>query len=497
MTQPAVVRGERPARAQRKQRGSLLVVRADATDVRASSLLAIHALAQGPWELRASLPPSDALARALLLARAYGVEARVHVRRVDAAAHPPDAVDVDASRATPAALLDRLLDVAPATPDGERVGREPLAGLRVAVVTNVPIHHKVDLFDTIAARLAKVGATLHVLFTSGVPPDRGWMSAADIRFEHTFLESFDLGRPRGRRMLPRGLVPALGRVAPDLVVSAGFSPLVSGRVSHWCARHGVPFGIWSGEIPSRPTARSRVRRRQRRALVRSADFGVAYGWQSARYLDALDPRLPVVIGRNTSVAPPRRDRADEGLLEILAVSRAAKGKALDLVVRAVTRLDDLPLRLTVVGDGPRLPFLRELADGSRRVRFAGAMPHDVVLECYARAHAFVFPSQYDLFGLVLVEAMAAGLPVITSAAPGAVTDLAVDGSNCIVVGDPTVDAWEAALRRLAEDRELRQRLGVRARLTVRRRWTIDHAAEAMLAGFRLGVLAQGSRAPAR
>jgi glycosyltransferase involved in cell wall biosynthesis len=176
------------------------------------------------------------------------------------------------------------------------------------------------------------------------------------------------------------------------------------------------------------------------------------------------------------------------VVEVLAVSRAAKGKALDLVVEAVTRLEDV--RLTVVGDGPELASLRSLAAGSKRITFVGAAHPEEVLARYESSDVFVFPSQYDLFGLVLVEAMGAGLPVITSDAPGAVADLAVDGSNCVLVREPTSVAWEAALRRVAESPDLRLGLGARAGATIARRWTIQHAAESMLAALRLAVLAR-------
>ena len=93
-----------------------------------------------------------------------------------------------------------------------------------------------------------------------------------------------------------------------------------------------------------------------------------------------------------------------------------------------------------------------------------------------------------MFGLVLVEAMAAGLTVITSDIPGAVRDLAAPGSNCLVVGERSSGAWAEAIRLAVQDGVLRQRLGDRARCTIENRWTVGHAADAMIAGFRLGAL---------
>jgi glycosyltransferase involved in cell wall biosynthesis len=423
------------------------------------------------------------------LAWAYGIDERVEIRPPGATERAGDGtLEVDATRSTPAALCDLFREF-PSPPAGRRELDALLAGRRVAVVTNIPIHYRVALFNVVAKRLSAVDGALHVLFTCGIPSDRGWISPPEMRFDHAFVTSIDLGRSRGRRMLPRDLGAHLSRTRPDIVVAAGFSPFVAGQAARWCRKGDIPFGLWSGEIMSHPTAKSPARRFQRRRLMRRVDFAVAYGWESARYLEFLEPRLPVVIGRNTTALPmPSPKRRASGPLELLAVSRVEKHKALDLVVAAVMRIPDSAVRLTIVGDGPQIGALRTMAAGSQRIRFAGSLPHEEVLETYGAADAFAFPTTYDVFGLVLVEAMAAGLTVISSNIPGALADLAVEGSNCIVIREPSVEAWCVAIRRIAEDPGLRQRMGIAAANTVRRRWTLEHAAEAMLAGFRLGAL---------
>ncbi len=473
---------------------TLFFVPSDARDVHASSRLAVHLLAQSPRDVRASIPVSDATTTCLLMARAYDVEGRLDVRDGDqAGAFPAGASLVDADQTTPASILARFATAASSSPEIRPVG-EALAGRRVALVTNIPIHYRLALFNLIADRLEQAGASLHVLFTASLPADRSWIVAGDMRFDHAYLDSLDLRGGTGRQMYPRGLSQHLDRIRPEVVLSGGFSPFVSGRVARWCRKNCVPFGVWSGEIASRPTARSRARRRQRRTLLGHTDFAVAYGWESARYLDSVGgTSLPVVIGRNTSTLPPEGSNDASIPVELLAVSRAEAGKALDLIVAAVCRLENSSVRLTIVGDGPELPRLRELAAGSDRIRFLGALPHERVLEEYGLAHGFLFPSSYDVFGLVLVEAMAAGLPVITSSAPGALADLAVDDWNSLVVKEATVDAWCGAIRRIAEDPALRRRLGTAAARTVRERWTIEHSADALLAAFRLGLLVGARR----
>jgi glycosyltransferase involved in cell wall biosynthesis len=423
------------------------------------------------------------------LARAYGLQHRIRVRE-DAASSLEgslDALVIDEGQIqTPGELLDRLQGTGPAfavVPD-DGVLRDHC----IAVITNIPIHYRVGLFDRLASRLAADGAELHVFFLSDVPPDRHWIQTPAIGFSHEFLESFDVGRDGGRRLVPRSLHQALDRLAPTIVLSAGFSPLVSQRVARWCSGRSV-FGLWSGEISSRPTAKNAIRAIQRRCVVGRADFAIAYGSASAAYLRSLRADLPVVIGRNSTICPePTSRRGPNRCVELLAVSRAEQGKALELIVEAVLSLRDLDCRLTVIGAGKAIPALRARAHGSWRIRFLGALPPTRVLEQYAKADVFLFPSQYDVFGLVLVEAMAAGLAVVSSDKPGAVADLAAPGSNCILVSERSADAWARAIRRVVEDGALRERLGAAAQRTIASRWTLEHAADAMVAGFRLGAL---------
>jgi len=441
--------------------------------------LGVHALAQLPEDFRVSIsgPPSHA---SWLAARAYGVEDRIDTGRLAGG---------DASHA---ATLAELLD--------GRGGRDPaaytdgvLAGQRLAVVTNVPTHYRVALFNELAQRADAAGARLRVFFLARTPSTRTWMETGAIHFEHEYLRGLDLSRGRGRRMVPLDLEASLRAWEPTTVLAGGFSPLVAGRVAWYARSAGVSFGIWSGELASRPTARARLRRSQRVRLLARAGYAVAYGTRAAEYLRSLNPSLPMIIGRNTTIVPDfAGERPNRAKVEFLTVARAERDKALDVLVDAVRSTPELRCRLTVVGDGPELPALRERAGGDGRIRFLGAATPPDVRRMLLDSDVFLFPSRYDVFGLAVVEAMGAGLATVVSPLPGVVDDLCVSGSNCVVVDDGP-KAWATVIARLVDDAALRSRLGRAAADTIRDRWTLEHAAAAMLAGFRLPFLAAGAR----
>ena len=136
-------------------------------------------------------------------------------------------------------------------------------------------------------------------------------------------------------------------------------------------------------------------------------------------------------------------------------------KNLDTVLQALVEVPDL--HLAVVGDPEGSPYLELAAQLklSTRVHFLG-FRRDVPIIMQS-ADFFVLPSRYEPFGMVISEAMATGLPVITSANVGA-ADL-VDADSGIVVPEPNdVTALARAMRRLTSDAGLCQRMGQSARI---------------------------------
>jgi glycosyltransferase involved in cell wall biosynthesis len=439
--------------------------------------LSVHALAQLADEVTLGVPARlDDHSPAMLTARAHRIDGRI------AALRP------GASAPTRGTTLAELTDGQPTRDPQPHEHDNVLSAQRLAVVTNVPTHYRVALFNDLDARLRAAGAALRVHFLAATPPTRSWMDPGLATFDSHTLRSIDIARDRGRRLVPRDLEKRLHEFDATAILVGGFSPAVAGRVALYAHRRGVPFGVWSGEIASRQTAKSRTRRLQRVALLRMASFAIAYGGRAASYLRSLRADLPLVIGRNATLLPERARFTPEGTVELVTVSRAEPEKGLDVLVRAVRRLPDLPCRLTIVGDGPALPDVRRLAGNDSRVRLLGSLPPAETRRVLETANVFLFPSRYDVFGLAVVEAMGAGLAVAVSPHPGVVDDLCVHERNSLIVSGGE-EAWACAIERLVADPELRSRLGDAAYQTVRGRWTIPHAAEAMLAGFRVPFLA--------
>jgi glycosyltransferase involved in cell wall biosynthesis len=144
-------------------------------------------------------------------------------------------------------------------------------------------------------------------------------------------------------------------------------------------------------------------------------------------------------------------------------------KGIDLLLSAFARLvaEDIPARLELVGREAELPaLLAPLPPAVRaRINYAGFQPPAELPATFARADVFVLPSRHDGWGVVVNQALGAGLPVICSDAVGAGHDLIRHEANGLVVPAGDVAALTTALRRLARSADLRRTLGAAARTT--------------------------------
>jgi glycosyltransferase involved in cell wall biosynthesis len=177
-------------------------------------------------------------------------------------------------------------------------------------------------------------------------------------------------------------------------------------------------------------------------------------------------RLSVVRPGNDPV-PPARGSGDD-VVRLLSVGSVVPGKGYDLLIAALATIADLPWRLTIAGDRTRnlAAAARLDADISahrlgERVAVLGAVAPERILELYLTSDAFVLASRFEGYGMALAEAIAHGLPVVSTTA-GAIPDTIPVGAGLLVPPND-VAAFAQALQRLIGDHAERQRLAINAR----------------------------------
>jgi D-inositol-3-phosphate glycosyltransferase len=201
------------------------------------------------------------------------------------------------------------------------------------------------------------------------------------------------------------------------------------------------------------------------------------------YYGARAERVAVIpCGVDTELFQPMTSATAKDLLELgpepllLYVGRLQPIKGLETLLQAMTHIDGGSKLLIIGGDqdepeNGHAAYLRERVAAlglARRVRFLGAQPQRRLRLFYAAAEATVMPSYYESFGMVALEAMACGSPVVASRVGGLTTTIR-DGvtGRLVPEGDPA--ALAQSLSRLLGDKEERARLGRAAT-----RWATEH-----------------------
>ena len=246
---------------------------------------------------------------------------------------------------------------------------------------------------------------------------------------------------------------------------------------------------WKYQLLYRPLL-TRVLDRAARILVASPNMA-----ETAAQLAAHRDKCVVVpYGIDTSPLDPTpalRQRAAEIRAQhgdgplVLFAGRLVAYKGVDVLIRALSATS---ARAVIVGEGPMRGRLERLAGDSNaaaRVHFAGAVSDPELAALYHACDLFVLPSvtRAEAFGMVQIEAMACGKPVVSTSVPSGVPWVNQHGCTGLVVppGDPP--ALAAAIESLAADPLLRQRMGDAGRRRVAAEFTADRMAQRTLAVY--------------
>ena len=207
-----------------------------------------------------------------------------------------------------------------------------------------------------------------------------------------------------------------------------------------------------------------------RSVFNWADYSLAPSKQAQRRMRALGIAKVGLWRRGVDAEAfhPRfrsaamREEMTEGNPDstlLLYVGRLSEEKQIEHIRPT---LEELPnARLALVGDGPaRAGLERHYAD--LPVKFMGYLRGERLSQAYASADIFVFPSRLETFGLVVIEAMAAGLPVV-AARVGGVGDMITEGVNGYTFESGDRALLLEGVRKIARDRETMRRMGEQAR----------------------------------
>jgi glycosyltransferase involved in cell wall biosynthesis len=349
-----------------------------------------------------------------------------------------------------------------------------------AFVSVVPSPYQRDLFRALSERPE---IDLRVFYLEASAPDSPWPEKALASYE-TVLPGFWF--PVGHARCHWNWRLPDWRQFPILVCNTLLNSLTGQRLMRgaWRTR---PWIFW-GERPGRPS----VLHDRMSAPLHRARAIAAIGTVAAREYRSRFPEPSIFnIPYHCDLAPflansHRESRRAEPVF--LFCGQMIRRKGVDLLLEAFARIDRG--RLLLVGREAELPqMLSPLPTAVReRIEYAGFQPPEELPRFFAQADVFVLPSRHDGWGVVVNQALGAGLPILCSDRVGAAHDLVESDVNGICFAADDADALAAAMRRCLDNPEQLTAWGKASRERADK-WSPAAGAAKWIAAFaKLGLL---------
>jgi glycosyltransferase involved in cell wall biosynthesis len=356
---------------------------------------------------------------------------------------------------------------------------------RVVLIHNFLPPHRVPLFEELATRF-----DLDVWILGAIKSVREWEepdTSNTVRIRSLPRMTMGLGSRYNALLLSYTLPKELREARPDVLICCGWDTPAAFYAARWARCTGTPFIVWSGSTAAEDTRLRRMTRPLVRWYVQSAQAWLAYGARSKEYLIELGANADRVycahntvdvayyaIKRQTAEESAQELRQRWGLGEsrvVLFVGNLLKLKGVRELIEAFARFHETlaDTKLLLVGEGEERTALEQqiVEHGlSGQVVLTGFLDRETIATCYALADLLVLPSRSEVWGLVINEALASGVPVLATDVCGATADLIEDGVNGYVVQSDNAEALANTMTRHFAAPETHQQLRNAARKSV-------------------------------
>lgn len=220
---------------------------------------------------------------------------------------------------------------------------------------------------------------------------------------------------------------------PDVVIASEYNAIALDALK-WARKHKKPYISWTDGTPYSERNINKIQKLQRKYVIKYAEAYIAssskskevqmsYGAESSKIWTSL---LTVDINKYLV------ERKTGSTPTLVFVGSLIERKGLDLLIAALSKITDIPYKVLVAGDGTEKGKYIQQAEQAGimdRMKFLGFVTGSEMKHIYAQSDIFVMPTREDCFGLVLVEAMCAGLPILVSKYADGAYEVVEEGVN--------------------------------------------------------------------
>lgn len=323
-----------------------------------------------------------------------------------------------------------------------------MENLKVILITNIISPYRIPLFNAISK---DANFDFKVVALAEIEKNREWQILKEkIKFDYQVLFGwhwFFWGVKREVAIhLNRGVFKMLFKNNPDIVITSGYDSLAYWQAFLYGKVFRKKFILWNETTLLSVGSLRGIRKLLKKIIIKGSDKYIASGVEAKKYLGYLGAEIEnihisistvdVNYFRNTTLKDRnnkdylmRRKKYPEYL--ILYVGQLIKRKGIIQVLKALDNLRDPEIGLIIVGSGPQEKELKKFCEEKNLndIFFEGFQQQEMLPKYYALADIFILPSFKEVWGLVVNEALASGLYVLSSKYAGASYDLIKEGWN--------------------------------------------------------------------
>lgn len=313
---------------------------------------------------------------------------------------------------------------------------------KVLLVTNIPSPYRVDLFYYLQTHIKKY--EFYVMYCAREADNRCW-NVDNTKLLNTIFTKTKVIPIRKKYdtrhiFIPKDIGRDLSDINPDVVISWEYSPIAV-RCLLWCKCHKKKYiSLTDGTLYSERNINF-IQRITRKIIIGKCDASIASSTKAKEKLLkwGLNTNKIFVSLLTIDINKIRTIRHGSEQGRLLYVGSMIERKGLDLLISALRYVDE-DFQLRIIGNGTD-EEIKELktriknANLENSIVFCGYKEGEELLDEYRKAQIFVLPTREDCFGLVLLEALCAEVPIISSKYADGAYDVINEGKNGVLV-DP-------------------------------------------------------------
>lgn len=349
---------------------------------------------------------------------------------------------------------------------------------KIAIFHNIISPHIIPLFEKLARQK---DIEVKIFFCSETETNRIWKADVGDKFDYKILPKWQIelrGKDLFTYFINPTIIPELVKYNPDVIISAGWDIFAYQIAFLYAKLFRKKFILWSGSTKYEKSWRRTIALPLVKLMVWGSDAYIAYGTRAKEYLISLGAKAEkIFIAYNTidvdffqkevekwkeQKSKIKKQLGIKTAKTVLYVGQLIERKGVKYLIEGFGKFkkEFKDVSLLIAGYGPQENGLKKLAKRKKisDVIFPGGVDWKESPKFYAISDVFVLPSLEEVWGLVINEAMAAGLPVIGTSVAGASADLIKQGENGFIIKSASVMEVYQALKKILTSEQERERM---------------------------------------